>query len=210
MLTSSGMQAPTSRDLDRLSESGISREEAERQIELLRHPPSGVELVRPCTVGDGIERIPSEAFAELHARHDRAAEAGDITAFVPASGAASRMFRDLLAYRDDPRPLTRTELESDLAAGRAEAYGVLEFIRGHRRFAFHEALELALADRGYLLETLVTDGPFRPILETLLAPDGLDYASIPKALVPFHAYDDGPRTAIEEHLSERSEERRIG
>lgn len=203
MLTSVTMHA--SRDIDRLSEIGISGEEADRQLELLRHPPAGIELVRPCTVGDGIESIPPGAVAALHERHDRAAAAGELSAFVPASGAASRMFRDLLAYRDDTRPLTRSELEHDRDTGRADAYSVLEFLEGLRRFAFRAALERVLERQGQSISELLAEGPYRPIIEAVMGSEGLDYARLPKALVPFHAYPDGVRTAFQEHLDEGAE-----
>ena len=88
----------TSDDLARLARHGISPEEAFRQLEQLRQPPPALELDRPCTPGDGIERLDAAERARLAALHDEAASRGELCAFVPASGAASRMFRDLLAY----------------------------------------------------------------------------------------------------------------
>jgi hypothetical protein len=193
-----------SRDLAQLAARGIAPEEAMRQLEQLRQPPPAVELARPCTPGDGIERLDAADRARLAALHDAAASRGEACAFVPASGAASRMFRDLLACRGDRRPLTWAEVEPDAAAGRPEARALLEFVAGLDRFAFHDALARTLEARGQRLEALRTAGPYRPLLEALLDRDGLDYASRPKGLIPFHRGAAGPRTAFEEHLAEAS------
>ena len=93
------------RDVRQLEARGVSVVEAERQLDLLHRPPQSPILVRPCTTGDGIERLDAARLAGLAERHERAASGGELCAFVPSSGAASRMFRELLAYRRDPRSL---------------------------------------------------------------------------------------------------------
>ena len=79
-------------DREQLEQSGISIEEAERQYRLLTQPVRYVRLVRPCTVGDGIERLTDARLRELHELHGEAAASGRLTKFVPASGAASRIY----------------------------------------------------------------------------------------------------------------------
>jgi hypothetical protein len=83
------------RQMERL---GIAPEEALRQLELLRNPPPFTRVLRPCTLGDGVRGILPGDEAEMVERHDRAARAGRIRKLVPASGAASRMFRSLSSY----------------------------------------------------------------------------------------------------------------
>ncbi len=87
----------TAADLDQLRARGIPVAEAERQLELLRRPPRYADVVRPCTVGDGIERVAREDEESLILLHEQAAAQGRVTKLVPASGAATRMFQDLLA-----------------------------------------------------------------------------------------------------------------
>ena len=87
-------------DLAQLAERGIAPSEAARQLEVMARPAAWVPLERPCRIGDGIARLDEarvEALLEVHAA---AARAGRVTAFVPASGAATRMFKDLLAVRE--------------------------------------------------------------------------------------------------------------
>ena len=193
------------RDLEQLAARGIAPEEAARQLGQLRSPPPALDLDRPCTPGDGIVRIDPAERARLGAVHDAAAARGELCAFVPASGAASRMFRDLLACRNDARECSRAEVEAAAAAGRAEARALLAFIAGLDRFAFRGPLADALAARGQSLAALATDGPWRPLLAALLDADGLDYASQPKGLIPFHAGPGAARTAFEEHLAEAAQ-----
>lgn len=167
----------TPRDLERLAVRGIPAAEAERQLALLRRRPAPPPIVRPCTPGDGIERLEPDDHPALLARWREAASAGRLRKFVPASGAATRMFAGLRS--DDGSP-TATAVE--LFARRAE-------------FAFADALKAVAEPRDGESEVAT-------VLRALLDRDGLGLAELPKALIPFHAYPDGSRTALVEHLVE--------
>jgi hypothetical protein len=180
-------------DVRALAARGVAEEEAHRQLALLAEPPDFARLERPCTPGDGIVRLSPGRLAELRARHAADAAAGRVMAFVPASGAATRMFRDLLAALDTP---------GGLGPDGAATAAVCEYVAGLPRFAFFGALAENLAARGLDVSHLREHGPWRPLLEALLAPDGLDYARLPKALLAFHRTSEGARTAFEEHLAE--------
>ncbi len=191
-------------DADRaaLAARGITAAEAERQLRLLAAPAAYASLVRPCTVGDGIERIEDGRLPALLERAARATRAGRVSRFVPASGAATRMFRDLLAWRGRGGATSRAALDSAAAAGDAEAIAVQAFLRGLPRFAFRDALAHVVARAGHDPDGLAASGPVEPLLEALLGPAGLGYAERPKGLLAFHREADGPRTAFEEQLEE--------
>lgn len=160
-----------------------------RQMELLRDPPPPVELVRPCTLGDGIRRLPEVEHPRWLRLHEEAASLGRFTKFVPASGAATRMFRDLVAvWREG------SDLEGSKAA--------LAFLQSLPRFAFYEDLKEAMAKDGLDLQGEPSQGRSLTVLEYLLGPKGLNYANLPKGLLKFHRYPEGGRTAFEEHLVE--------
>ncbi len=186
-------------DASTLAARGLTADEARRQLRLLADPPGFARLERPCTPGDGIVRLAPERISALLAGHAADAAAGRVTAFVPASGAATRMFRDLLAAV--ARPGDPASAEWAGAAG-AEGAAVRAYVEGLPRFAFFDALAGALAARGHDAARLRSEGPWRPLLEALLAPDALDYARLPKALLAFHRAPEGVRTAFEEHLAE--------
>jgi hypothetical protein len=196
-MTATSLSSPA--DLAQLAERGVSPAEAERQLALLARPAAWARLERPCTVGDGIERLDESRIEALHAAHARAAAAGRVSAFVPASGAATRMFRELLAARELPG-----ELDPDDIRRRQDpvARSLVQFVDELPRFAFAGPLAERLAGRGQLLERLRTSGPWRPLLAAFLDADGLDAARSPKGLLPFHREGGQVRTPFEEHLIE--------
>lgn len=181
-------------DLEQLAEHGIPAEEARRQLALLRDPPAPVELVAPCTVGDGIERLsPEERRRGLDAWH-AAARAGRITKFVPASGAASRMFASLSRVLDCR--------ESGASENEDDRDDLERFLSGLPDLALHDGLASFLRERGIdLAERSLRDDPV-PLLRALLIEPGLGYADLPKALIPFHREGTQVRTALAEHLAE--------
>jgi Domain of unknown function (DUF4301) len=180
------------RDLRQMSEMGITPEEAARQVALFRNPPPFTRVLRPCRPGDGILSISVAQHTGLLAHFDAAARRGRIAKFVPASGAATRMFKDLLAYLADPAD----------PEGAEPSGPVRTFFDNLPRFAFYEDLAAALAADGIDLDEAVRTGDYRVVLSYLLETPGLGYAECPKGLLPFHRYPEGPRTPFEEHLVE--------
>jgi hypothetical protein len=196
----------TDSDREELARRGIRVEEAERQIETLRRPPRAIELDRPATTGDGIVSIDDGEVSELHARHEAAASRGRILKFVPASGAASRMFKELLHFQCGPgRTLSWDTVRSDAERGDANARALVRFLDELDRFPFRERLDGMLRTRGLDARALRAAGDYRPILDALLARDGLDFDAWPKGLLPFHDYAGSVRTPFEEHLVEAAE-----
>jgi hypothetical protein len=195
----------TPADLEQLAARGVAVAEAERQLETLAHPPAPIALDRPCTPDDGIVRIGADEGRELLKTHAEVAERGRVLAFRPASGAASRMFGDLIAARADVSLDTAAGLDAAVRAGRVEAKGLRDFLAGIDRFAFFADLKRAVERGGVPMRVLVREGPYSKILDALLAPEGLDYAQAPKGLLPFHDYPGGPRTPLEEHLLEATQ-----
>jgi hypothetical protein len=206
-MTETAMTEPdlfSDRDLEQLARLGITPEEARRHVELFRNPPPFTGVLRPCTLGDGIRAIFPDDEPELTARFDEAAAAGRIHKLVPASGAASRMFKPLLETLD--------QLED--AAGHAGAPApeplaeARTFFAELPRFAFFEDLAAAAAAHGLRLDAggrSLAPADQRTVLACLLTAAGLGYAELPKGLILFHRYLDGPRTPFEEHLVEAAD-----
>lgn len=182
----------STRDLRQMSKMGIQPEEAARQVALFRNPPPFTRVLRPCQPGDGILSISVAVHSTLLEHFDTAARRGRVAKFVPASGAATRMFKDLLAFLAAPEG-TETS---------APAGPVKTFFDNLQRFPFYEDLAAALGADGIDLEEAVRKGEHRLALSHLLENPGLGYAECPKGLLPFHRYPEGPRTPFEEHLVE--------
>ena len=180
-------------DLAQIERHGLSREEIQRQLTFFRQPPAPSRLVRSCTVGDGILRLEEHRWPRLQEIYAEAAGAGRFSKFVPASGAASRMFRSLVAVRGG-----EGNEKDQVASGL--------FLEEISRFAFHDQLAEALRARGQDLATLAADRQVVPVLAALLDDDGLGFARAAKAVIPFHRGDDGAAlTSLEEHLVEAAE-----
>ncbi|MCZ6507485.1 MAG: DUF4301 family protein, partial [Acidobacteria bacterium] len=91
----------TRQDLQLLGTRGITADSARAQLEVLRSPPTPPPILRPCVLGDGIRRLQESDHAALLELWRDAAERGRIRKFVPASGAATRMFTDLVTAEPD-------------------------------------------------------------------------------------------------------------
>lgn len=169
-------------DIEQLDRRGISIAEATRQIMLLRTPPPAVRLDRAATVGDGIRRL-TDAEAAAYAENGlRAARAGRVSKFVPASGAATRMFHDLA-----------------VALEQRDWYGaaVERFVMNLDRFAFAAQLIGDARSSGIDLE-LSSPSSRREMLALVLS----QFGSLPKGLLPFHCVADQVRTPLHEHAYE--------
>lgn len=189
-------------DIQQIEALGIERSRVLQQIEIFRRSGRPTRLDRPCTLGDGVLEIsPSDAekYIQLHAA---AARSGRFMKFVPASGAASRMFQSLLQIFYLPQFLEKDELYRRVNQGVAIACDFIRFLDGLDRFAFTEDLRKTLDQDGLTIDDLIEKGKFRLLLEYLLTKRGLNYGHLPKALLKFHAYGDESRTALEEQLIE--------
>lgn len=190
-------------DLEDLRVRRIDPEEVARQVARLRGGQRSVAIVRPCTVGDGIRRIRPSEIPALRSLYAEAKAAGRFGKFVPASGAASRMFQDLeLFARGDGRRLTWSEVVARAARGEREASALTTFLQSLDRFAFHDDLRRVLRAQGQRIDQLAREGSFVPILDALLEDAGLGYARVSKALVKFHGRGARARTALDEQLAE--------
>lgn len=195
-------------DADRrqIEEHGLDPSEVEAQIERFRVGFPALRLDRPATAGDGIRSVSDSEEAALRERFERASADGRAMKFVPASGAASRMFHCLLAMHARTEALPASGLPRLRKSEVKEEREFAAFVDGLDRLALRHDLERVLRERGFDLRELRTSGHLDEILRAAFDVDGLDLAALPKGLVPFHAYPDGEvRTAFEEHLVEGRE-----
>ncbi len=174
-------------DLQQIAERNVTEEQVERQVAQLKRGTTYVKLIRPATVGDGILRLSPEQIEEMNRTFDEDKEFYQFTKFVPASGAASRMFKDLFSFIDTGEDTKFTEI----------------FFAHIRCFAFAEDLEQACQKLyGMSIDALLNEGRKVDVAKALLQDDGLGYGKLPKALLKFHHYEHFDRLALEEHLVE--------
>jgi len=189
-------------DLKQMEAHGLTVAEVKRQLERFNMPRPFLKLAGPCTVGDGIRTFDRERRDALAALYERERPGRRCVKFVPASGAASRMFKVPLRYFHQDGDILRSSLDREVSAGNTDAGQFLAFADGLRKFAFYRDLQSIMDDNGFSLDALLEQGRFRDILRFLLTGAGLDYADLPKGLLKFHEYPGGSRTAFEEHLVE--------
>ena len=177
----------TEKDLQQLSERNITENQVIQQVAQLKRGTQYVQLMRPATLGDGILRLDKEQVDMMTAVFDADREFYQFTKFVPASGAASRMFKDLFAFADSGEETKFTDI----------------FFAHIHNFAFFDDLNAATKRLyGSDIDTLLKEDCKVDIVKALLLDNGLNYGKLPKALLKFHRYDGFNRLALEEHLVE--------
>jgi len=180
-------------DLEDIRDRGITPEKVLNQIEAFRRGVTSLTLIRPCTVGDGITSLGDKEIKRLSSVYEKAASTGRAMKFVPASGAASRMFKLLLSYKGR---LVMVLKDPDIHKS------FIKFFEEIERFPFYEKLESAMSANGMDIKKTLSEMDYGAILDYTLGAKGLNLADLPKGLIPFHRYGGYSRTPIEEHMVE--------
>ena len=165
----------TQEDLLQIEQHGLTVEAVEKQVENFRNGFPYLKIIRSARVGDGILAVDDEMANALRAEYREVQDDLKVEKFVPASGAATRMFKDLFSYAESGvlNP-TVERLSNNLGD-----------------FAFSEEL----------FSHISQEAPLRDIVKAIVG-EGLEYGAKPKGLLLFHKYSTGARTAFEEHLAE--------
>lgn len=166
----------SSNDQQQLHNLGITQEQVKQQIKDFHKGFPFLPVVAPAVAGKGITQISQEEQEELIGLFDQ--WGGTRLKFVPASGAATRMFKSLYEYRDTENVSADTDV----------------FFNRLKSFAFYDDLIKAVGDDDKNNKIALLNG--------LLEKKGLNYGCLPKGLIAFHRYNNDSRTAFEEHLVE--------
>ena len=178
-------------DLKQIAARGITEEQVNHQLGQFKTGFPFLKLEAAAAIGKGIEAPTEEERAKcIEVWNQYKQEGHKIVKFVPASGAASRMFKDMFAFVDAPYDAPTTDFE--------------KYFFGHiKQFAFREALCQKCKDNeGKKIRELMDEGNYKAIARQMLSKEGLNYGQLPKGLLLFHNYEEGPRTPMEEHLVE--------
>ena len=189
-------------DIRQIEDHGLTLDEVKRQLDIFKMPFPYLDLDRPCIAGDGIKVIDPGKMQALLETYEREVPKRVCLKFVPASGAASRMFKTLLKFLNQENEIIRESVVAEADRGKKEAQDLLVFMDGIRQFAFFEDLKSVISKNELDVESLLEKGRFTEIIRFLLHEPGLNYADLPKGLLKFHGYPEGSRTAFEEHLVE--------
>lgn len=182
----------TQEDKAFLAKKGISEEQIIAQLACFEKGFPFLRLEAAASIGNGImapDTCEQETYMNAWDAYKK--EGGHkVMKFVPASGAASRMFKNLFEFLGADYDNPTTDFEK-------------KFFAGINHFAFYEDLNAAcLHNQGKDIPALIEMKQYKVIVTNLLESAGLNYGSLPKGLLKFHKYEDGARTPLEEHLVE--------
>ena len=181
----------TLEDKELLAKKGISEEKIAEQLANFETGFPYLKLASAASVENGILAPDAETQEkylntwESYTNTDKV-----VLKFVPASGAASRMFKNLFEFLGADYDTPQTDFEKT-------------FFAQIEKYAFYDDLnEACQQTAGAGIAELVAQGNYKAVVAALLEQNGLNYGSLPKGLLKFHSYDDDNRTPLEEHLVE--------
>lgn len=178
-------------DAATLKRKGITPEKLGEQLKMLRDGFPFLKIEAAATIGHGIVQ-PSEnvVLTCIEIWDQYIAAGGKIVKMVPASGAASRMFKDVFTFVEGKNEIPQTDF-------------MKTFFSRIQDFAFFPRLNfVALSEHGYSVPSLIEQKRYKDVAEALIKIPGLNYGKLPKALLEFHKTMGGSRTPLEEHLAE--------
>ncbi len=178
-------------DLEILKTKGISEEKLAEELRMLADGFPFLKIEAPATPGNGISVLSPEMEQQAQSIWDEyLSKGGKVLKMVPASGAASRMFKNLFSFINgkDNKP------KDDF---------MKKFFDEIESFAFFAQLNfLCLSLYGLSVNSLIKEKRYKDVIKALIEKDGMNYGQLPKALLSFHKVPGTARTAIEEHLAE--------
>jgi hypothetical protein len=181
----------TQEDKELLAAKGITEAQIADQLASFEKGFPFLKLEAAASVGHGILAPSEEERKSFLAAWDSYKQSEKkIVKFVPASGAASRMFKNLFEFLGADYDVPTTDFEK-------------KFFDNIHRFAFFHDLDVVCMDgAGKDVDALIADGEYKTVVGQLLEAYGLNYGQLPKGLLKFHRYVEGIRTPLEEHLVE--------
>lgn len=181
----------TTYDKVQLQEKGIKEQLVLQQLNRFKTGYPFLKLNSAASVSNGILRLSAPEISEAIDKWKKyLLESHRILKFVPASGAASRMFKGLFSFINAEYNVPTTDFEKN-------------FFEGLFEFAFYDELN-KISQKRYAAspEQLIREKRYKDVVRLLLEEDGLDYGALPKGVLLFHRYENFIRTAVEEHLVE--------
>ncbi|MBQ2123205.1 MAG: DUF4301 family protein [Bacteroidaceae bacterium] len=174
-----------------LAQKGISEEKLNEQLKQFETGFPFLQLSAAASIEKGIVAPSAEEQTALLKAWDKYVEENhDVVKFVPASGAASRMFKDIFAFVDADYDTPQTDFEK-------------KFFAQIQTAAFYADLnEACLKLYAKDIQALLAEGQYKSVAKAMLDGAGLNYGKLPKGLLKFHTYPEGARTPLEEHLVE--------
>jgi nicotinamide riboside kinase len=189
----------SSLDFIQIDEHGISIENIKNQLSIFKNGISKTVLVEPATIFNGILQLSENEFHQKANFFDANKSSFKLTKFVPASGAASRMFKFLSEFINN-FDIEKESINAYINRNKDSELSI--FIVGLEKFPFFKAVDKKLKEVFPNFNSLTRDYKNYYFIKLLLSSDYFDFANKPKGILPFHKYKNHIVSAIEEHLYE--------
>jgi hypothetical protein len=189
------------KDLQDIKARDIDPEEVLRQARIFERGFVYANLLRPCRINDGIKVLNDRDKERLPKIFSKAQAKGRAMKFVPASGAATRMFKELTSVSNRIDDIDK-DFFCEWARHDGDYRQFLEFIENLKKFPFYNDLISIVSQKGADMGNAYSQAGQKVLLDYTLGEKGLNLEWLPKGLIPFHVYLDHARTPIEEHLVE--------
>jgi len=180
----------TDQQKQQIIQQDMSLEKVEEQIRNFESDFPFLKIQSPALIGNGIIALSEKQLQDYTESYEKGATVKEIVKFVPASGAASRMFKDLYAYLE-----SESESLSDNPV-------IQHFLTNISSFAFYQDLEQSLKQTGSSMADALEQKNYKLVIRNLLGEEGLGYGDLPKGLLKFHRYKNESRTPAHEHFIE--------
>ncbi len=185
----------TAKDQQQITERGGNLPEILCQISHFKKGFPYLNIVSAAGIGHGITRLTEKESAGMVSYYESCLGKGVTPVkFIPASGAASRMFQSLFSFQEQ----ALTDDEAELLLAQEQQHSVRKFFDQLFKFAFYPEI----CDKLGSLNDTAGKMRYVEILRALLSQEGLNYGFLPKGLLDFHMYAGVSRTPAEEHLVE--------
>jgi len=189
----------TEKDLAFIRERGVSQNQIEQQIEQFKKGFPDLNIVKPAIINDGVKKLSENQLNKFVKIYKKASRRLKRVKFVPASGAATRMFKHLFKILHDHESNEGSYLNLIAEKDFNSAYYMCQNLK---KFAFYQDLVLSVENSGSSIGEISKNKDFPLLLKTLLENPGLNYSNLPKGLLKFHKTGDEDRTPVHEHLIE--------
>ncbi len=186
-------------DHKQIIERGSTIDQIQQQIENFKNGFPPLKLQGPAINGNGILVLGSDDIERYINFFDHNTAAKSIVKFVPASGAASRMFKTLFAFVET---CSGSDEDYEKLSSGITHEDVHNFFSNINDFAFYNDLKRSFGQKGEKIEEIHLKRKYVRILRELLEETGLNYGKLPKGLLKFHSYTGFCRTPAEEHMVE--------
>jgi nicotinamide riboside kinase len=189
----------SSHDFLQILESEVPLAKIEKQLSIYKNGIPKANLNRPAVINDGIIKLTDDEFQSYSSLFDSKKDNFKLKKFIPASGAASRMFKFLNEFINEFDSENETV---NAYINRKSAIELMVFLAGLEKFPFFKVIQSKLLKEFPDFKTWNKDQQYYYFIKLMLDENHFDFSNKPKGVLPFHQYQNHVVTPIEEHLKE--------